>query len=52
MHKRDQSLDHSHQPSQAVLIPMQTPDGLASIAQDEDMLAVLLPVRSDTFPLA
>lgn len=43
MYKGDQGLDDSHEACQGILIPMERPDGLASIAQNEDMLFMLLP---------
>ena len=43
MHKRGERLDDSHKAGKRVLISMQRPYWLASIAENKDMLSLLPP---------
>ena len=43
MHKGCEGLYDSHEPRKGILVPMQCPDRLSSIAENEDMLCVLPP---------
>ena len=43
LYKGSQCLDDGHEARKGVLIPMQRPDGLASIAENENVLPVLSP---------
>ena len=43
LYKGSQCLDDGHEAGKGVLIPLQRPDGLASIAENEDVLPVLSP---------
>ncbi len=43
MHKGGERLDDSHKASKCILISMQRPYRLASIAEDKDMLSLLPP---------